>query len=317
MSGNPYGLSSISHYGSMQRVGGKAAGFINKKFFHPSSLRNQEKLWLAQTAHERETRKQEEMEKRRVEEMQVEELRKQMYLQGQATKGTDSLYLPAVRVSGKQHLDKDQKMALDEQQRRKALLKQEKDARQDEAITDEADDACELVERTAQKAASEVDLASLAKSGYKEDVHVRGHESVWGSWYVIEDQKWGYVCCKSVDRQKRCPLAPEEVKEELSEAKGERGLRGKRRKRGGVVNVLDTSQTPPTSSSSSTSAAVANEVAGGALCGDSVSIDLIATQAQESVAGSEEQIVDQGARESALPEHAGVKADQPLEGEQT
>ena len=36
------GLSEISHFGSFQRVGGKAGGFINKKFFHPSSLRNQD-----------------------------------------------------------------------------------------------------------------------------------------------------------------------------------------------------------------------------------------------------------------------------------
>ena len=71
-SGNPMGLSEISHFGTFQRVGGKvvilcsqlvglrsfrsiqlaaassqAGGFINKKFFHPSSIRNQERLWKA------------------------------------------------------------------------------------------------------------------------------------------------------------------------------------------------------------------------------------------------------------------------------
>ena len=28
--------------GTMRNVGGKAGGFINKKFFHPSSIRNQD-----------------------------------------------------------------------------------------------------------------------------------------------------------------------------------------------------------------------------------------------------------------------------------
>ena len=51
----------------------EAGGFINKKFFHPSTLRNQEKLWKAQTEDEREFRKQQELQKRRDEERQASE----------------------------------------------------------------------------------------------------------------------------------------------------------------------------------------------------------------------------------------------------
>merc|ERR1711974_236480 len=126
MSGNPYGLSELSHYGTMQRVGGKAAGFINKKFFHPSSLRNQEKLWKAQTADAEERRKQSDLEKRREEERQVEDLRKQMYLAGQAQSG-DFLSLGSSTSSSKQKggWTKDQELALEEQKKRIAQLKQE------------------------------------------------------------------------------------------------------------------------------------------------------------------------------------------------
>eukprot|EP00913_Durusdinium_trenchii_P018430 g17314.t1 len=76
--GNPYGLSEISHYGSMRNVGGKAGGFINKKFFHPSSLRNQERLWKAITADAVEKRKQDDLEKAREEERKVDALRKEI-----------------------------------------------------------------------------------------------------------------------------------------------------------------------------------------------------------------------------------------------
>merc|ERR1711972_60669 len=81
-------------------------------------------------------------------------------------------------------------------------------------------------------------IASLAKSGYKEDVHVRGHSTVWGSWYATEDQRWGYVCCKSLDRQKRCPLALDEDDENTkAKAKAETRTRGKRRRRGGAATA--------------------------------------------------------------------------------
>jgi len=207
----------------MQRVGGKAAGFINKKFFHPSSLRNQEKLWLAQSADEIERRKQDQMDKRREEERQVEELRKQMYLAGQATKGTDMLFSSAVKGSS-QHLTKDQRLAFEEQQRRKSLLKQEHAMREgrDAIEGDDVDEGCELLDNTMQQNLSEAELfASLARSGYREDVHVKGHTSVWGSWYEREDERWGFGCCKTLDRNKRCPLAPEEDEEEIKGAKKE------------------------------------------------------------------------------------------------
>ena len=120
------GLSEISHFGTFQRVGGKAGGFINKKFFHPSTLRNQEKLWKAQTEEEREARKQQELQKRRDEERQVEELRKQMYLSGQG-KSTDFLSTAAEASAATSHLNNNEKaelkQAIAEQQKRRAKLK--------------------------------------------------------------------------------------------------------------------------------------------------------------------------------------------------
>lgn len=47
---------------------------------------------------------------------------------------------------------------------------------------------------------------AAVKSKYVEDEHVFGHTSVWGSYYV--DGKWGYACCRCVDRNEYCKLPP-------------------------------------------------------------------------------------------------------------
>lgn len=218
-SGNTYGLGEISHFGAFQRVGGKAGGFINKKFFHPSTLRNQEKLWLAMTADERERKKQVELEKRRDEERQVEELRKQMYLSGQG-KATD--VAAAMKEQMKESLSgsdrAEKKAALDEEKRRREMLKSERSrgAMEDGEFSSGDDDDIDDEGRV------------LARSRYEEDVFVRGHTSVWGSWYS-EEKEWGFACCKTRNLDADCPLAPEE-KEEEEPAKVHKGR--KRRRKG-------------------------------------------------------------------------------------
>lgn len=184
-SGNPCGLSEISHFGTFQRVGGKAGGFISKKFFHPSSFRNQEKLWKAQTADEREQRKQLELEKRRDEERQVEALRKEMYLSGQG-KATDLLSSAAPAEPAPQAASEgsEQKVALEQERKRKAQLKHGKSE--------------QLGGRGSEK---------LLSSRYPEDAHVNGHSSVWGSWYSVEEKRWGFACCRALDHGAECPQA--------------------------------------------------------------------------------------------------------------
>lgn len=45
----------------------------------------------------------------------------------------------------------------------------------------------------------------LQKSKYDEDQYEHGHSSVWGSYW--KDGKWGYACCKLMDRNESCPYA--------------------------------------------------------------------------------------------------------------
>mmetsp|Transcript_62241 Transcript_62241/g.148526 ORF Transcript_62241/g.148526 Transcript_62241/m.148526 type:complete len:271 (+) Transcript_62241:101-913(+) len=237
MSGNPFGLTQIQHYGQMQRVGGKAAGFINKKFFHPSSLRNQEKLWKAQTAADTEARKQDQMEKLREEELKVEELRKQMYLSGQA-KPTDMIGASIAASQGASSSSSvpkgwksEQQAALDEQRRRREKLKESRLAGQEAAAggeNPEGEDPPPAEDNSKQ------DDRVLAPSMYKEDVWPNGHGSVWGSFFNLEEQTWGYSCCKLQDQKVRCPHAPEEeaAKEPVQKVPRE-GPRKRRRKGSG------------------------------------------------------------------------------------
>mmetsp|Transcript_82984 Transcript_82984/g.238497 ORF Transcript_82984/g.238497 Transcript_82984/m.238497 type:complete len:289 (+) Transcript_82984:78-944(+) len=249
MSGNPFGLAELSHFGQMQRVGGKAAGFINKKFFHPSSLANQEKLWKAQTAAATEARKQGQMEKQREEEMQVEALKKQMYLQGQGKNTSDFMKTASIAVA-EEPLTGTQKheqfLSHQEFKRRKSILKQEQatlkkleadtqgggggDAEGDEG--DAPDPAA-----ASSAASSEGPGRILAKSVYKEDIYPNGHESVWGSWFSMDEKRWGFSCCKEMQRKLRCPLAPalpeEPEKQQNGGAEGDEPKAKRRRGRGG------------------------------------------------------------------------------------
>lgn len=210
-SGNPFGLSEISHFGTFQRVGGKAGGFITKKFFHPSSFRNQEKLWKAQTADERERRKQDELEKRREEERQVEALRKQMYLAGQGRAGDSISSSVADGAAGEKvgSAEKaEQKACFDEFTRRKLMLKQERREREAREAAHGAS-ADESAGHVADAGAMNRQQRPAVQSSYLEDVYILGHAAVWGSWYEVDAEKWGFACCKVTDRALECPEAPE------------------------------------------------------------------------------------------------------------
>jgi len=43
---------------------------------------------------------------------------------------------------------------------------------------------------------------------YKEDAFSLGHTAVWGSWYDPESKRWGYACCKGIQRDQACTVAP-------------------------------------------------------------------------------------------------------------
>ena len=49
-------------------------------------------------------------------------------------------------------------------------------------------------------------MAYVATSRYPEDVLVGGHASVFGSFFCTTSRRWGFVCCRVLDRGAPCPL---------------------------------------------------------------------------------------------------------------
>eukprot|EP00928_Gymnodinium_smaydae_P092947 TRINITY_DN7694_c0_g1_i1.p1 TRINITY_DN7694_c0_g1~~TRINITY_DN7694_c0_g1_i1.p1 ORF type:complete len:283 (-),score=56.92 TRINITY_DN7694_c0_g1_i1:18-866(-) len=102
----------------------------------------------------------------------------------------------------------------------------------------------------------------LVTSSYPENVLVRAHSSVWGSWYECGSHRWGFACCQVLDRSARCLHAPAEPEGEEKRPRGE--PRGKRRRRGGAAadGVPSVEHAPTDSASRRNADAAAGDKAG-------------------------------------------------------
>jgi hypothetical protein len=160
------------------RVGHKAGGFISKKFFHPSNMKNQEKLWQAIEAKKAQEKRQDDLQKKREDEKRSETLQDEM------RGSVSSSMIPATLTAslGRQGTDgKRQKINPDELETRKRL---------------------DLLRSASHTPKSSVRLS--IRSRYGEDVLDNGHSSVWGSHFDLETKCWGYKCCKQTDKSAAC-----------------------------------------------------------------------------------------------------------------
>jgi hypothetical protein len=168
------------------RVGHKAGGFISKKFFHPSSFKNQEKLWAAIESQKDQERRQEELMKKRDEERRVELLRQDI---------AQSSDKPSRQASAFSKLPSDQ-----ESSHTKTISIAEKTA------LNETKRRLEILQRESQEERKQVQWShSKVSSRYKEDAIEYDHSQVWGSYFDIETKRWGYACCKVLVRGDPCP----------------------------------------------------------------------------------------------------------------
>jgi hypothetical protein len=174
------------------RVGHKAGGFISKKFFHPSNFKNQEKLWQAIEAKKEQEKRQEELMKKREEEKRIEQLKSEMY--GGSSSSDFKKALAANRpglithnVSNDAVLTSEQRQAASETRKRLEFVNKEPKA--------------EFVNRLA------------VSSRYPEDILERGHSQIWGSYFDLKEQVWGYACCKCLQREIECPLTTKRIKQ--------------------------------------------------------------------------------------------------------
>lgn len=165
-------------------MGHKAAGFISKKFFHPSNYKNQEKLWAAIEAKKEEEQRQEELRKKREEERRIEGLMSEMKSAASSSslpsKKRDSSSIQEMPTSH----SREEKEAVEETRKRLAMIRKAEDA---------------------EVQFSPTNHRKLAiRSSFAEDIHEHGHTEVWGSFFDITEKKWGYACCRSLDRSSKC-----------------------------------------------------------------------------------------------------------------
>ncbi|KAL8441293.1 hypothetical protein Emag_007303 [Eimeria magna] len=196
------------------KIGKKSAAFINHKPFHPGNYQNQEKVWLAEQKLKEEQKKEKELEERRREEVKIEELRRA--LRGEAH--------AALQLQNKE----ESPVSPAEELRRKAREAAKQQALQRRQL--------EAQQRLKQPTRSTL---------YEEDVFVRGHTSVFGSFYSKEQQKWGFSCCGSLDRSSSCSANPNGGDQRTK----------KRKARGGALESPTEAPLPPTSPSPADAAA--------------------------------------------------------------
>merc|ERR1712113_1064029 len=96
----------------------------------------------------------------------------------------------------------DQKELLSAQKERMESVKNMKRRLEEKGENEDSDDD--------DDAADNGEARPLAKSKYPEDKYILGHQTVWGSWWNQDEKRWGFRCCKVLDRELSCPEAPDD-----------------------------------------------------------------------------------------------------------
>lgn len=156
----------------INKIGNKCASFINHKYFHPGNLKNLEKVWLAEE-NERKRKEEEEKDRKKREEQ--------------------------VRM----HFLKKQLRKCEEEKKKKYLMLENShhDGSAKKRRISDMDDQTKVQTKNESNWSHKKSVLSI----YNEDVYVNNHTYVYGSYYDREKQKWGYKCCKSIDKNSVCP----------------------------------------------------------------------------------------------------------------
>lgn len=179
MSGNDAHLRSSAVGSFSGRVGHKAGGFIAKKFFHPSNMKNQEKLWQALEAKKSNEKRQQDLLKKREDEKRAEAIQNQM-------SGDLASYVPSTVFQSSSSF-KDPKT--------------EKRARPDLDAEMQTKKRLAIIE---SEASTDAHTKIIMKSRYEEDIHEKDHSAVWGSYFDVSSKCWGYKCCHQTDKNLEC-----------------------------------------------------------------------------------------------------------------
>ncbi|GIX65434.1 step II splicing factor, putative [Babesia caballi] len=164
----------------MGKIGNKSASFINHKHFHPGNRENLEKVWLAEEKHKAELKRQKEMREKLAEEIRITELKRQLREQ-------------------------------EEQRYKQYLLEQKPPSKYQVSSSSskllEGASGLIITKTAPEEPPKPRDSAAhklVVRSRYREDKFERGHSSVFGSFYDRDSGRWGYRCCKALERAAPC-----------------------------------------------------------------------------------------------------------------
>ncbi|KAL7065974.1 hypothetical protein ACR3K2_35800 [Cryptosporidium serpentis] len=148
----------------IQKIGNKAAAFLNHKPFHPGNIRNLEKVWVAEEKQNEIEKKQLELQNKRKKEWEIETLKRTLK------------NLRSETYKQKKYLEITNNDYNNEYQSQIGILN-------NSFIVQELPVKCHL---------------------YHEDILINGHSKIWGSWYDCKLNKWGYSCCKQTVKSCKC-----------------------------------------------------------------------------------------------------------------
>ncbi|SCP05292.1 step II splicing factor, putative [Plasmodium ovale] len=156
----------------INKIGNKSASFINHKHFHPGNVKNLERVWLAEEKERKRKEEEEKYLKKREEQYKLYTLKKQL----------------------RKNEEEDNKDAL-----RNIMYDVNKEGKR------ETKHNINIPTITLEKKEnSSPNFKLYIKSKYNEDIFVKNHKSVYGSYYDVNEKKWGYKCCKSIDKNSTC-----------------------------------------------------------------------------------------------------------------
>ncbi|SBT79942.1 step II splicing factor, putative [Plasmodium malariae] len=157
----------------INKIGNKSASFINHKHFHPGNIKNLERVWLAEESERKRKEEEEKYLKKREEQYKLYVLKKQLTKNEEDNKNAlhNNILYDINKERKKENTNKKINITFSENE---------------------------------QNGIDAINNKLIIKSKYNEDLFVKNHKSIYGSYYDIEKKKWGYKCCKKVNKNSIC-----------------------------------------------------------------------------------------------------------------
>ncbi|CRG95188.1 step II splicing factor, putative [Plasmodium gallinaceum] len=160
----------------INKIGNKSASFINHKHFHPGNIKNLERVWIAEENERKRKEEEEKYLKKREEQYKIYILKKQLRKNEEENKN----YLNNI------------------------IYDVNKESKTDKIKIHTTANINKKNENNKNNINENMKHKLTIKSKYNEDIFLKNHKSIYGSYYDRDKKKWGYKCCKNIDKNSSC-----------------------------------------------------------------------------------------------------------------